>query len=185
MAYDKVVDSAKLNTNLASVANAIREKSGASGTLVFPDGFISAIAQIAVGGGAVSGEVHDVSLPGDVNNGSMPVVIGSEFVAENYTKDGFMAVLFNTNPPSASSGTMFSIVQGNLNLGSSNVAHYGYYASASGAMSVSATKISTKMKEEASGNTLYVNSGAVYVRTAYSTILPAGNYKLVLLCFDI
>lgn len=188
MAYDKVVDSTELDAGLSAVADAIREKSGESERLVFPGGFVSAIMEISTGGnsgGAVSGEVHDVSIAADVNNGSVPLVTGSEFAVKNYTKDGFMAVLINPNPPSASSGTMLSIVHGNCNLGSSNVSHYGYYASANGTMSVSGTKITTKIKEAADGIVLYVSAGAVWVQTAYSTTLPAGNYKLVLLCFDI
>lgn len=49
MAYDKKVDSSALNANLTAVANAIREKAGSTGSLSFPDGFISAIADIAPG----------------------------------------------------------------------------------------------------------------------------------------
>lgn len=47
MAYDKVVDSSALNTNLTSVANTIRTKGGTTGKLVFPDGFNNAINSIA------------------------------------------------------------------------------------------------------------------------------------------
>lgn len=43
MALDKVVDSAILDADLLSVANAIRGKFGVSDTLDFPNGFISAI----------------------------------------------------------------------------------------------------------------------------------------------
>lgn len=47
MAENKVVNITQLESDLTSIANAIREKSGASGSLVFPDGFASAIASIA------------------------------------------------------------------------------------------------------------------------------------------
>lgn len=43
MAYDKVIDSEQLNSNLASIANAIREKTGESASLQFPNGFTEAI----------------------------------------------------------------------------------------------------------------------------------------------
>ena len=43
MAYDKLVDSAQLNSNLTSVANAIRTKGATSDTLAFPSGFVSAV----------------------------------------------------------------------------------------------------------------------------------------------
>lgn len=51
MALDKLVDSSQLNSNLTSVANAIRSKSGQTGSLSFPTGMVSAIAAIQTGGG--------------------------------------------------------------------------------------------------------------------------------------
>ena len=54
MAVDKLVDSTQLNSDLTSVANAIRAKSGGSGTLAFPAGFVSEIGNIPTGGGAVT-----------------------------------------------------------------------------------------------------------------------------------
>lgn len=60
MALDKLVDSEQLNSDLTSIANAIRTKGGTSSQLVFPSGFAQAIANIPTGdGGAVS--------KGDVN----------------------------------------------------------------------------------------------------------------------
>ena len=46
MAYDKVIDSAELDAELTSVADAIRTKSGTTGKLTFPDGFVSAVEEI-------------------------------------------------------------------------------------------------------------------------------------------
>ena len=54
MAVDKLVDSTQLDADLASVANAIRAKSGGSGSLAFPAGFVSEIGNISGGGGGVS-----------------------------------------------------------------------------------------------------------------------------------
>lgn len=51
MALDKLVDSSQLNSNLTAVANAIRSKSGQTGSLSFPTGMASAIAAIQTGGG--------------------------------------------------------------------------------------------------------------------------------------
>ena len=52
MAVDKLVDSTQLNSDLTSVANAIRAKSGGSSQLAFPAGFVSEIQSIVAGGGA-------------------------------------------------------------------------------------------------------------------------------------
>ncbi len=52
MAYDKAVDSAQLDADLTTVADAIRAKGGTSASLAFPAGFASAIAAISSGGGS-------------------------------------------------------------------------------------------------------------------------------------
>lgn len=49
MALDKLVDSAQLDEDLTSVADAIREKGGTSADLLFPSGFITAIGEISGG----------------------------------------------------------------------------------------------------------------------------------------
>lgn len=54
MAVDKLVDSTQLNTDLTSVANAIRAKSGGSNQLAFPSGFVSEIANIPSGGSGLT-----------------------------------------------------------------------------------------------------------------------------------
>lgn len=55
MAIDKAVDSAVLDANLTSIADAIRAKAGTSDKLAFPAGFAEAIAGITVGGGGEGG----------------------------------------------------------------------------------------------------------------------------------
>ena len=51
MAVDKATDSAQLDADLTSVANAIRTKGGTSAQLAFPADFVSAINAISGGGG--------------------------------------------------------------------------------------------------------------------------------------
>lgn len=51
MAVDKLVDSTQLDSDLTSVANAIRTKGGTSAQLAFPSGFVTAIGNIPTGGG--------------------------------------------------------------------------------------------------------------------------------------
>ena len=52
MALDKVVDSAALDAEMTSVANSIRAKTGKPDVLAWPNGFLTAIAEITGGGGA-------------------------------------------------------------------------------------------------------------------------------------
>lgn len=53
MGADKLVDSTELNSDLTSVADAIRSQGGTSASLVFPSGFVSAIEEISTGSGGV------------------------------------------------------------------------------------------------------------------------------------
>lgn len=54
MSADKLVDSTQLDSDLTSVANAIRAKSGGSSQLAFPAGFVSEIGNIPSGGGGMT-----------------------------------------------------------------------------------------------------------------------------------
>ena len=65
MAYDKVIDSSKLDSDLTSVADAIRSKGGTSEALAFPAGFVSAIEAIEAGGSGGGGEVTPPTTPTD------------------------------------------------------------------------------------------------------------------------
>ena len=89
MAVDKLVDSAQLDADLTSVANAIRAKSGGSGQLSFPAGFISEIEDIPSGGGGASvvDELLGLTPTGDVvyvpdANVPMYAIIGKKRVSK-------------------------------------------------------------------------------------------------------
>lgn len=61
MSVDKLVDSTQLDSDLTSVADAIRAKSGGSGQLAFPAGFVSEIGNISSGGGGMTMDWADVT----------------------------------------------------------------------------------------------------------------------------
>lgn len=63
MAVDKLVDSSQLDTDLTSVANAIRTKGGTSASLAFPAGFVSAIEAISGGGVSSVFRLEDFKMP--------------------------------------------------------------------------------------------------------------------------
>lgn len=85
MALDKVVDSAVLDAEMASVANAIRAKTGNTDMLAWPDGFATAIAGITGGGGAgLAYDMGEFVLDADVKglDPSLPHNLGEipEFI---------------------------------------------------------------------------------------------------------
>jgi len=77
MALDKLVDSAQLDSDLASVANAIRAKSGGAGQLAFPAGFVSEIGNISGGGGGsgdpVYGLISEHTVTEEVSTITLPI----------------------------------------------------------------------------------------------------------------
>ena len=190
MAYDKVVDSAELDAGLGAVADAIREKNGESERLVFPGGFVSAIMGISTGGSldsAVKGEVHDIAINTQLQATEQMLLFRNVFVAENYLKNGFTAFLIPSEPEAAYASKLHSIVQGNANLGSSNDPVYGYFVKG-GFGTVAPNAIKKKIVEEMDSSTTRFrtdDTGTMFVYAASGNILSAGNYKLVLLCFDI
>lgn len=86
MAVDKLVDSTQLDSDLTSVANAIRAKSGGSGQLAFPAGFISEIGNIP------SGETVYTSSKGIqyVKNVVLPSNVTAFFASEMYRYCSYM-----------------------------------------------------------------------------------------------
>ena len=86
MAYDKVVDSASLDSKLTQVADAIRTKGNTSADLQFPSGFISAIQAIQTGtelqiivsvtsGATVTATRGNLSVSGISVNGTCTLVV--------------------------------------------------------------------------------------------------------------
>ena len=81
MAVDKLVDSEQLNSDLTSVANAIRTKGGASGSLAFPADFITAIGNIPVG--------SNVPLVSGTFKGSSAEKGSAKTLTLDYSGDGY------------------------------------------------------------------------------------------------
>ena len=75
MSVDKLVDSTQLDSDLTSVANAIRTKGGTSAQLAFPSGFVSAVQAIPTGGGGYS--ARDI-LYGEAPSGDVVLVADAD-----------------------------------------------------------------------------------------------------------
>lgn len=86
MSVDKLVDSAQLDADLTSVANAIRTKGGTSAQLAFPAGFVSAVQAIPSGGGGVTYD-EIVSTTTSLNS-----VVLTKTTVKAYTLAGFSAI---------------------------------------------------------------------------------------------
>ena len=100
MALDKVVDSAALDTQLTSIADAIRAKTGGSDSLVFPDGFLQAIAAIEAGGGSGGGHAFQCGtvVSADGTNLVVPCTLDNILIVRNLPPNSkYTAYLLNAN----------------------------------------------------------------------------------------
>jgi hypothetical protein len=174
MAYDKVVDSAVLDANLKSVADAIRTASGATGNLAFPSGYVSALQNMKM-----VAEVHKVTLSADVTGAKEQVLLsGNDFIKKHYNNAWFSVVLYADSPSGAAGVVPFSY-QGNRKIGASNTGIGCRYTSAS---AVGNQGLTANISAEGWGQHMRVNSSGKlgqYLHTGY--ILKAGTYTIVLI----
>ena len=100
MSLDKVVDSAALDTQLTSIADAIRAKTGGSDSLVFPDGFLQAIAAIEAGGGSGGGQAFQCGtvVSADGTNLVVPCTLDNILIVRKFPPNSkYTAYLLNAN----------------------------------------------------------------------------------------
>ena len=119
MAIDKLVDSAQLDADLTSVANAIRTKGGTSAQLSFPSGFVSAINAIQTGGAVT---VVDTS---DGNGGTIREITATNvttLVEKTITENG----TYNPNNDNADGYSSVIVNIGNVSVERSDVNFYDY-----------------------------------------------------------
>lgn len=183
MAYDKVIDSAALDANLTTVAEAIRSKGGMSASLAFPSGFADAISAIKTGGNLV---VKTITIASELTNTTKTLVTADSFVKEHYGCTGFAAVLIPADSASIANSTNVYVpfvYHGNRSMikTGSNI-YYGYFIKGGASspstglntIKLSGTGWNVSLRAQSSGNlVLYVSS---------SFKIPVGTYNLVLYC---
>lgn len=114
MSVDKLVDSSQLDSDLTTIANAIRTKGGTSDALGFPSGFVSAIENIPTGGSpgdwdqisAVASA--NLSTGSDVKNwldsivpsSTVAIITRNDYDRNNWSNNGFVIGTYINNVPS-------------------------------------------------------------------------------------
>ena len=186
MAYDKVIDSAVMNADLTSVANAIRSKGGTSASLAFPTGFVNAISAIETGG-KVTTEVHDITFAsnlGDGANTTKMLLSSNAFVKENCAKDSFAVMLIPVAQVALNTGSIHFAYHGNLNIGATNSVRYGVSYKGNNTSSLGYGVMSNKVTGDNYNSSFHAyTTGKLDLYVASNLIVYAGTYKLVLLCW--
>lgn len=167
MAYDKIVDSAKLDAGMTATANAIRAKTGGTGAIPWDSatGFKTAVEAIQTGGGEVAEPVvqplsvtkNGTYSPPEGVDGYAPVVVNVPSLSENVNVN----VLFEAGPEvggyvfyrdGAGAEAYFLIASGGVSR---------QFTSTSAAIVVNALRV--KSFEHSEGVELLLNSEGAYV----------------------
>lgn len=166
MAVDKLVDSSQLDSDLTSVANAIRTKGGTSASLAFPADFVSAIAAIPSGGGGSTSPLVSstlsfseatrsiqITLPHTVTNAVVQVEATASALtamyAETYSTYRFVSGIFFYPTGDLDNGTKTSYKYGSFERYRPSTATF--YAQHGATVSVSGTTL-----------TLTIDSGTLF-----------------------
>lgn len=129
-------------------------------------------------------EVHTITIASDLGAGTnttKTILSGNSFVKANYAADGFSAMLTPLTPVASATGVGHWVYHGNRNVGSSNVARYGYFAYSTSASAVGFVGNSVKLSGTGWNISLRANSsGNIDLYVASSRTIKAGTYILVL-----
>lgn len=79
----KAVNATQLDSDLTSVANAIRTKGGTSASMAFPAGFVSAVQAIPTGGGGEYTIYPSATAPTAAQNGDIWIDYSADLISKN------------------------------------------------------------------------------------------------------
>ena len=178
MAVDKLVDSTQLDSDLTSVANAIRAKSGGSNQLAFPSGFVSEIGNIPSGGGGY----NPYNLPSGYTPYEYIEATGTQYINTGYVPTIDTEVVFTSLRTSVQSynASDFGV------RGGPNALYSGSYFRWGSAADKQASNLNADIPY--GPQTLRVNKNGVYdsignLRGKFGTITwTSGTYAMYLFC---
>lgn len=171
MSYDKVIDSAFLEDGLSAIADKIREKSGSTDNLVFPNGFVSAVDGIEGGGG----EAEIQTMQKFVIDLSTVTKVAGILVANYWTGKTFYNSINNT-------GVVWQGFEGNVISGQNNASEaIGKYMTdeiKDNILIYITGNNSTALTIERIGLSSLASATKTYVED-YNGDFPAGTYEFV------
>lgn len=202
MALDKLVDSSQLNSDLTSIANAIRAKTGGSSQLTLTE-MAAEIGNIPTGitpAGSVTltaNGVYDVTAKAQAvvnvpfsskcfkvtlnENKTGEIILnpgGDSDIAAHYAENGFTAALIRLS--GVNELCILCSIAGNVNLRNGSTVCGGLVRANSSAVSCAVIEKAVSAPSTRIGGTLTVNSSGVVSYYGSSTIpMAAGNYLVI------
>lgn len=129
--------------------------------------------------------VRTITLSSDTTgaNALITLLTNDDFIKAHYADDSFSAIMFAVTPVASETNVLHSMYQGNKNIGSSNVARYGFILRSTSATAVGTAVCSTAINGKGYGSQFRVGSdGSLKQYLASEHIWKAGTYNIVLTC---
>ena len=161
-------------SNLQSIANAIRGKNGLSDTYT-PSQMASAISAIPTGG-SVTAEFVTVTVDSD-KTAVYSILTGNQFLSSHYTDSGFFCILVYMDN-TTTRNTIICDMASNIPIGLNS---YGFSIRVNGSYMAVVNSASTIGSGQATYNGLmYYENSALKVYATSTRILKAGNYAIIM-----
>lgn len=169
MAENKVVNTTQLEADLTSIASAIREKTGGSDSLAFPNGFVSAIDGLATSNNLYFFLDEKFTLVDGISVRSSAVVFTSEKLKS--LSDYHMLVIEKTSAVTVSNGIYLHVIIPNSPIGNFGKVFYG----------TSATNSPVNLSSGTYANNLTIDNGSITIQTNTNQV-EAGEYRVYIIC---
>lgn len=169
MAENKVVNITQLESDLTSIANAIREKTGGSDSLAFPNGFVSAIDGLATSNNLYFFLDEKFTLVDGISVRSSAVVFTSEKLKS--LSDYHMLVIEKTTANTVSNGIYLYVIIPNAPTCEFRKAFTG----------TSHTSTPVNLSSGTSVNNVTIDNGSITIQTGTNQV-QAGEYRVYIIC---
>lgn len=167
MAENKVVNTTQLEADLTSIADAIREKTGGSDSLAFPDGFVSAMDNLALSNNLCFFLDEKFTLVDGISVRSSAVVFTSEKLKS--LSDYHMLVIEKTTANTVSNGIYLYVIMPNAPTCEFRKAFVGTSSS------------TVPLNLSSSANDITIDNGNITIQTGTNQV-QAGEYHLYIIC---
>ena len=129
--------------------------------------------------------VRTLTLSADTTgaNALITLLTNDAFIKEHYADEGFAVLMVGDTPATSAANVIHVLYQGNKNIGSSNVARYGFMYRSTSASAIGYAACSTKINGSGYGSQFRVASdGSLKQYLATGHIWKAGTYQIILTC---
>ena len=127
--------------------------------------------------------IRTITISSNLTNTEKTLLTGDAFIQSHYADDGLTILLIPTTAVASTQKYVHSLFQTNHNVGSTNVARYGFFYYSTSASALGYGHCLTKLSGtgwNVSLRTLSSGNLGIYVSSNY--IVPAGTYTAIMTC---